>query len=148
MKRKIFSSLLVLVLLCMPMLCLTGCQSENDDVLFKVEGTAQIALNGSFANITGLTFQANYYLQKWDKDEGKYRYVRHNTSKPEGYEFLDEKGYYFENDLTTLGELIANGMTYSGFDSSKTDGKCLKKGLSRAKTTKKRENIDKKQPIF
>lgn len=122
-KRKIFSVLVVLVLICMPLLCFTGCQSGADqDVVFTVSGTGSVAQNGSLTSVSGLTITINYTLQKWNSETDQYEYVQEDSSEDSGYKFVGTNFayYYATNKTVTISEALTEGMTVRGFSSSKT----------------------------
>lgn len=122
MKRKFFSALLVLLMICTPLMFFTGCQADpGDDVHFNVTGTGAVGVGASLSSMTGLTITLNYTVQKWNSDTDQYEYVTENTASDKGYDFAGTTltYYYGATDKSvTISEALSLGMTVRGFDSS------------------------------
>ena len=120
MKKKLFATLLVLVVLCMPMFLLTGCGNSDagKSVLLTTSHTTSVTVTKG-QSITEVDWKLtfNYEHQEWDSDEGRYRYVKDDDTY---YADTAEAGsrYYLSTDLTNIQDIIAAGVSYRGFDSS------------------------------
>lgn len=130
MKRKIFTTLLVLIMICSPLMFMTGCGADpSGDTHFKVSAdTIEVAKGTSFASYTGLTVQLDYKLQKWNQEQGEYWYVVQNSDNNDGstlYDFAEtnEPVWFYGGDSArateiSLNDALAEGMSYSGWNTT------------------------------
>ena len=127
MKKKLFATLLVLVVLCMPMFLLTGCggsDAGNSVTLTTTTTTTLDVIKGqSITEVTwGLSF--NYQVQRWDAEKDAYRYVDKDGK------FYDVATNYYASPLTDTKEILDAGVSYRGFDSSKVTAEGVEKEVT------------------
>ena len=135
MKRKIFSALLVFVLLCMPMLCFTGCGTDPSlDTHFVVSskditgttikvGTSLAALESSV-----LSVQIDYQKQQWHPANGEWQYVKVNSDNNDGstaYDFAGTSPVWFYSGTATasttalsMRDALTKGVSAKGWNTA------------------------------
>ncbi len=102
MKKKILSTFLALILLCLPMFCLTGCGVDGAaDTHFKASKTTiQVAVGTTWGEVSAetLSFEIDTKIQKLNPNTGEYSYITSNSSNEDGstaWDFLSGKNVWY-----------------------------------------------------